>query len=220
MLKQAAATFAYVPNILFAREGTNYLANPTPSAFQHYWSLGIEEQFYLLWPLFLFVIYKAARGKKTGIIATTAVLSILSFAAGWWLTGVRQPWAFFLLPTRVWELGVGGLLAIALLAWSHLNEKASWKPPIAWIGLVTLTVPAFLYDDATAFPGWVAVFPVLGAAAVILGGTGYTTGGTVSLLSVRPMVWLGKVSYSVYLVHWPLLVVPQTTLGWENPIPF
>lgn len=218
MLKQAAATFAYVPNFQFAIEGTNYFDSATPSPFQHYWSLGLEEQFYLVWPLLLLGFYKLAKGNKKVLLLLTAALVVLSLAAGWWATSWRQPVAFFMLPTRAWELGVGALLAIALVTYPALRSDGRWKPFLGWAGLLGILASGFLFDKTTPFPGSAAALPVVSTALVILAGTG-SRGGVAKPLSVAPMQFLGKISYSVYLVHWPLVLLPQVAVGWENKLP-
>lgn len=107
----AIATALYVPNYFFAAEDTNYLAETTPSVFQHYWSLGIEEQFYLLWPALLAVGFWLCRRSERRVMVLVAGLTAVSFLACVVMMSVAQPWAFFSLPTRAWELGVGGLVA-------------------------------------------------------------------------------------------------------------
>ncbi|WP_345186735.1 acyltransferase family protein [Microbacterium panaciterrae] len=218
MLKQAAATFAYVPNFLFAVEGTNYFGPAVPSPFQHYWSLGLEEQFYLVWPLILLGFYKLSRGNKRVLLILTAMLVVLSFVAGWWATSWRQPVAFFLLPTRAWELGIGAVLAIALPLIPAFGSDGKWKLYLGWGGLLGVLIAGFAYDKTTQFPGTAAALPALATAMLILAGTG-TRGGVVKPLSVAPMQFLGKISYSVYLVHWPLVLLPQVAVGWENQLP-
>ena len=218
LMLDAVSTIAYVPNVRFALEGTDYLANETPSAYQHYWSLGIEEQFYVLWPLLLVTVLALGRRSTRTLWIVLCTLVIASFVAGWWATSWRQPWAFFLLPFRAWELGVGGLVALLLRQFPQIREPQPWKTPLAWIGLVAIIAAGFAMSSATPFPGWAAAVPVLGTAAVILGGTGMIGGWSpTSLLSHRVFQFLGKISYSLYLVHWPVLVLSQTIVGWHRP---
>lgn len=110
--QDAAATALYVPNIRFAVEGTDYLAETAPSPFQHYWSLGIEEQFYLIWPAVLAVAFLAVRKSVRGLFAVAAVMVLGSFSINLFLMQVSTPWAFFSLPSRAWELGVGAMVAL------------------------------------------------------------------------------------------------------------
>ena len=213
----AVATALYVPNYLFAAEGTNYLAESIPSLFQHYWSLGVEEQFYLVWPLllalgFLFVKRpKALFGIVLGIV-------VVSFAACVLLTFRSQPWAFFALPTRAWELGVGGLVAF-LLTYRPKIIAAVPAAVTGWLGLAGIVGSALLFTSATPFPGYWAAVPVLATAAVIIGGDSAAPFSPRSTLSLRPLLWVGLISYSLYLVHWPLLQVAQAAVGFENPLP-
>src|SRR5690625_3280952 len=110
----AVATALYVPNILFAVEGTEYLAETSPSVFQHYWSLGIEEQFYLFWPAILAAGFWLARRSERRLLYGVAALTLVSFIACVVWMDISQSWTFFSLPTRAWELGVGGLLAFLM----------------------------------------------------------------------------------------------------------
>ncbi|MFF1879595.1 acyltransferase family protein [Leifsonia sp. NPDC058230] len=217
VLQDALATALYVPNYWFAVEGTNYLATTTPSMFQHYWSLGIEEQFYLFWPAILAVGFLLARRSRRGLFVLMIVLVVASFAFSVWLLGQSQPWAFFSLPSRAWELGVGGLLAFLL------TKGARWvRGPfvaiLGWAGLAGLLVLAAVYNDTTVFPGVNALLPVLAAAALIAGCTARHAWSPARLLSLRPMLWLGMISYSLYLVHWPMLQLAQAALGLNEPL--
>ncbi|WP_353988407.1 acyltransferase family protein [Ruicaihuangia caeni] len=211
-LIDAVWTAFYVPNLAFAVEGTEYLAETAPSPYQHYWSLGVEEQFYLFWPLVLFVVWLIARKSRRVTAAIVAVLMLISFAVGWWLTYRSQPWAFFSLPTRAWELGAGAVIAIggpALAERIHPLIRAI----LAWAGLAAIFTAALLFDATTAFPGVAALVPVLGTAALIFllqVETPYSPG---RLLSLRPVMWVGAISYSLYLVHWPLQVIPAAAAG-------
>lgn len=215
VLLGAAATALYVPNYLFAAQGTNYLAETTPSLFQHYWSLGIEEQFYLLWPALLALGFAARRVKMLVLVVTAA--TILSLTLCVVLTFESQPWAFFGLPTRAWELGAGGIVALVVM-----YRPPAWRPALAkaigWTGIVAILACAMFFTEGTPFPGYWAIVPVVATAMVILAGAGKLT-VTSRLLSSRPMTSIGEISYSMYLVHWPLLVIPQAAVGFENPLP-
>ncbi|MFT4050807.1 MAG: acyltransferase family protein [Microbacterium sp.] len=213
----AVATAFYVPNYLFAVQGTDYLAETIPSLFQHYWSLGIEEQFYLLWPLLLLLGFRLIRRGRFLFIAVLALVA-LSFAACVLLTFRSQPWAFFALPTRAWELGIGGLAAILLAHRSHLLP-ATATAIIGWLGAGGIAAAVLLFDESTAFPGFWAALPVLATTAVIVAGHGEARYGPGRLLSMRGMQFVGLISYSLYLVHWPMLMIPQAAVGFEHPLP-
>lgn len=216
-LQDAAATALYVPNLLFAVQGTDYLAETAPSPFQHYWSLGIEEQFYLLWPAVLAVAFLAARKSPRGLLAVAAVMVLGSFSVNLLLMQVSTPWAFFSLPSRAWELGVGAV--IALLP-STVTKRAG--TPVAgavltYAGLAGITASFVLLSETTPFPGFAALLPVLATASTILGGSG--AAAHPRALSNGPTQAIGRWSYSIYLVHWPLLTIPQLAAGTENPLP-
>lgn len=213
----AVATALYVPNILFGLQGTNYLAESTPSIFQHYWSLGIEEQFYLLWPLLLLLVFRFLPGRRRLLISLT-IFATVSFAAGVWMTFQNQPWAFFGLPTRAWELAVGGIVAAAVTGRESIIPARA-MPFIGWLGVAGIGAAALTFTETTQFPGVAAALPVAATAAVLLAGTGPTRYGPAAFLSLRPLLFLGTISYSLYLVHWPLLVVPQAAVGFANPLP-
>jgi peptidoglycan/LPS O-acetylase OafA/YrhL len=217
VLRDALATALYLPNYWFAVQGTNYLAAQAPSMFQHYWSLGIEEQFYLFWPAALLLGFLLVRRSRSGLFVLIALLVIASFACSVWLLGQSQPWAFFSLPSRGWELGVGGLLAFALTKGARWVQGA----PVAilgWVGLAGLLVIAAVYNGATVFPGVNAVLPVVAAAALIIGCTAEHAWSPTRVLSLPPMLWFGMISYSLYLVHWPILQLAQAVIGLNQPL--
>ncbi|QNE46282.1 acyltransferase [Glaciihabitans sp. INWT7] len=227
ILKDAAATALWVPNVRFAIDKTDYLSGSAPSPLQHYWSLGVEEQFYLFWPLLLLLIFVLARRSKRMLGLAVAVLAVLSFAACLLVSPVAQPVAFFSLPTRAWELAVGGVVVFLVplarrLAGGHAAPLAG---VVGWIGLAATIGGALLLGTEpgteTAYPGVATLVPVLGTALVILAGSaGAAPGRSVGrLLAVRPLQYLGRISFSLYLVHWPLLVVAHERLGLATPLP-
>lgn len=206
MMRDVAATALYIPNVWFAYQGTDYLAETSPSVVQQYWSLGVEEQFYVVWPLLLIGLYRLTKGRITPLGGIVCALIVASFAAGFVATVVSQPLAFFSLPTRAWQLGLGGLLAIALLRAPQLGASRAAGLG-AWLGLVAIGASALMLDSSTAYPGAAALVPTVGAALVILGANA-APWSPHRLLSIGPAQWLGKISYSVYLVHWPILIIP------------
>ncbi|CAO1652880.1 acyltransferase [Salinibacterium sp. NSLL150] len=208
--KDAVATVFYVPNFLFAVRGTDYLAETAASPFQHYWSLGVEEQFYLLWPLVLLGLWKLAKSAsaRVALVASIVVASLLTSA---FLVETSGPWAYFSPASRAWELGVGALVALAFSRITLLPRAIS--AVIAWLGIVAIVLAAILYGDTTPFPGFAALLPVLGAAGVIAFGGKAGDAGPLRLLRLKPFQFLGTISYSLYLVHWPLIVFVDY-LGW------
>ena len=215
----AIATAFYVPNFLFAVQGTDYLAGTSPSVFQHYWSLGIEEQFYLFWPAILAAGFVLCRRSEGRLFALAGGLTLASFLACVLLMDVSTPWTFFGLHTRAWELGVGALIAFLLRSRAAQRLQHPAVGLLAWAGLAALLAGALLYDDATAFPGAAAALPVLATAAMIVGGN--ASGGlhATRLLGLAPFQLVGAISYSLYLVHWPLQIIPQAAVGEASPLP-
>jgi peptidoglycan/LPS O-acetylase OafA/YrhL len=211
----AVATALYVPNYFFASADADYLAEvSTPSLFQHYWSLGVEEQFYLLWPALLALVWALARTRRA-LVVTLAAVVVTSFALCVWLTVQSQPWAFFSLPTRAWELGVGGLVAV-LLQHRARAVPERFAAPLGWLGMAAVAASVVLFSSETLFPGAAAALPVLGTAAVIA--AGQTAKGPTRMLSVRAMVFVGAISYSLYLVHWPALMLPEAATPGRLPL--
>lgn len=218
VLRDGFATILYVPNLWFALQNTDYLADHSPSPYQHYWSLGVEEQFYLFWPLLLLVLFLVLRRRRWAMAIGMVVVAAASLIAGVLLTGSDQPMAFFSLPTRAWELLLGGIVGVLLLR-GALRVRA-WVAALGgWLGIALMFVSAVVFDADTPFPGWAALPPTVGAALVICFGAEAVRAGPSALLSLRPMQFLGLISYSLYLVHWPLLVITQAAVGEENPLP-
>jgi peptidoglycan/LPS O-acetylase OafA/YrhL len=162
----------------------------------HLWSLGIEEQFYLFWPLLLM----GAARLRLNILAVAGGIALASFALNVALIYSHPVAAFYLPLTRAWELAVGAGLACG---WSRISQTSMASNLRAGIGVVLIAVSAVLLDTHSTFPGWWAVLPVSGAALLLSAPAAW---GCRHLLASRPMVWIGLVSYPMYLWHWPLLV--------------
>lgn len=215
VVKDAIAATFYMPNLWFAYNATDYLAEKTPSLFLHYWSLGVEEQFYLLWPVLLAVLFRFCKARWSMAIAMSAII-VVSFAVCQHLTVTKQPDAFFLLPARVWEFGLGALVALALLDGRRLFP-ARVAAALGWLGLGAILGAGMVFTIGTVYPGSAVAIPVLGTALLIAAGN--APGGPAALLSVRPMTWIGDISYSLYLVHWPVLMLPVAAGAYMDHLP-
>ncbi|MER7999829.1 acyltransferase family protein [Streptomyces sp. NPDC095613] len=219
----AISSALYTVNFRLALSGTDYLAQDSPpSPFQHFWSLAVEEQFYLVWPPLLLLSRKAAARRRGLLAAPLALLCAVSFGLSVYATAYAPrdaaSWAYFGTHTRVWELGAGALLALFLAR----RERPAGAPgplrqalaaSLTWAGLACVLLAAVLFDADTPFPGYHALLPVLGTVLVLAGGARPTPFGAELLLARRPAVWLGGLSYGWYLWHWPLLVVGPMALG-------
>ena len=233
--KDGLANAFYVGNYRYALQATNYLSVSGPvSPLLNYWSLGVEEQFYLVWPALLVAASlvwwhrpKRTRPPSQGkaqpllaaVVVAMALLAVCSLAFSIWLTRVNEPWAFFSLPTRAWELAVGGLLALGAPRLRRLPPR--WMSVLSWAGIGAIVFSAVAFTAATPFPGTAALVPVLGAAAVVAGGCAPSRLGAVWLLGRWPMQVIGRVSYTWYLWHWPALVLAPAIVGhslsvWGN----
>ena len=203
-------------NVRLASEGVDYQQVSGPvSPFQHFWSLAVEEQFYLVWPLVILLTVLLARrfGRRAlGAVLFVGVGGSLFLSAT--LTQSSAPLAYFSAQTRAWEFGVGALVALAAARMPRV--PGSLRLLAAWTGLLLVVGSALVFDDSTAFPGIAALAPVLGCALVIAGGTGVAVrGGAGGLLGRRPLQLVGRVSYGWYLWHWPVLVLAALVLGQD-----
>lgn len=217
------ASAFYVQNWRLAGSSTDYLAaEEAPSPLQHYWSLSIEEQFYIFWPILILVVLAiASRARWNSRIAVTgalAVVTVASFSYGLYLTNTEPSAAYFVSTTRIWELGVGALLACVHQLWQPGRVLGIVA---AWAGLLLILWAATTYTPATPFPGAAALAPTLGAALFIWPACTSRWSPT-GPLGIKPIQWAGDASYSIYLWHWPFIaVVPWVgngRLGWIDSV--
>jgi peptidoglycan/LPS O-acetylase OafA/YrhL len=213
--RETIASALSVENWALAATATDYLSQESaPSPLQHYWSLSVEEQFYALWPLLIALLFYVGRRSRPVVWAGSglALVTGASLAASVHLTQSNPPAAYFVTHTRVWELGLGSLLALAVhLGW-RLRHPAV-RAALGWLGLGMIAWAAVMFDSATPFPGTAALLPTLGAVLVIAAATDGVRWSPRALLGSRPSQKLGDISYSLYLWHWPVVVIAPFALG-------
>ena len=211
-LRETVAAAFYVENWQLSWAAVDYLAaEDPPSPAQHYWSLSVEEQFYILWPLLIvaaaFLTRRRPERRIPAIRSVIAAVLVASFAASVVITATDGAAAYFVTHTRAWEFAVGGLLAVLPVSLSR--APARWAAPAAVAGWAGLLGALILFRESLPFPGWVALLPVAGTALVIWAGAPHRSGAAIV---GNPVVqWIGTVSYSLYLWHWPLVVLVPTT---------
>ena len=208
--RAARATALYVSNIFFAINGADYFAPEVKSnPLLHTWSLAVEEQFYLFWPLLIIVGLQLWRSKRA-LLAVLSALTIMSLAASVWFTARGGTFAFYELPARAWEFGIGGLAV--LLPRGILKLSSRWWAGFGWLGIFAIVGSAYFIRGTADFPGWIALFPVLGTTLALVAGAEQPHRGASILLDTAPLQMLGLLSYSWYLWHWPFLVFSKAIL--------
>lgn len=200
----ALMALLFLANLWFVLNTGYFAGGSETMPLLHCWSLGVEEQFYIGFPVLLLLVARYAPRWRAAVIAGVA---LFSFALAWATQANGDGFAFYLLPARAWELFVGALLALGALPavrWRLFRET------IAFVGIVAIVGAAMLYDSQTVFPGVAALAPVIGAAMLIHCAPGTLAG---RFLSLKPAVWIGLISYSLYLWHWPIIVFAEYAQG-------
>ena len=210
------ASAGFASNFVFAHRGADYLQSTLPpSPLQHFWSLAVEEQFYVVWPALIAVMCLGVSRERVtmlrlrvGLVSAAVVAG--SFVACMSLMDRNQVWAFYRPQSRAFELACGALLAALPGVGGALARRI--QAVCAWGGLALIVACGFVFDERTRFPGPWAMVPVLGAALVLRGGDA-TNWSPDSVLRLAPFQWVGSRSYSAYLWHWPVLIIGAAAIG-------
>jgi len=221
-IKDGIACALYVPNYWFIAQQVDYFAGGAPSPFQHYWTLGVEEQFYLLWPPMIiataWLVRRTRRRAKTDAppskspyLVLVTLVAVVSFALSLLITYVMPLAAYFSLPTRAWQLAVGALVALTADQWHRLPALPA--KITGWIGLAMILLACTYFTPDIPYPGTAALLPVLGTALLIGAGCATPSQGAGRVLAWSPMRAAGRLSYSWYLWHWPVLVFAPVLVG-------
>lgn len=206
LTRQVAASQFYLSNVYYWRTVNYFGMSADAVVLLHTWSLAVEEQFYLLYPLVLVALHRWCSRFIWAAISVGAVASFLLCVA---VVQIRPEASFYLLPTRAWELLLGSL---AFYLSSRWRRTETHNEALTWIGALLLMLAILAYREDTVVPGLFTLLPTGAAALLILGGES-AKGPAAKLLATAPMVWIGKISYSFYLVHWPIDVLAERELG-------
>lgn len=218
ILHQAWAALLYFQNWLLAAEATDYYADhATASPFQHFWSLSIQGQVFIIWPL-LFALAAAVAGAlrirfRPVVLTIFGTLTMSSLAFSIHRTLTDQLDAYFDTRTRLWEFGLGTLLALAL---PYLRLPRGIAVAAGWAGLAAMLSCGLILNVEGVFPGYAALWPLGAAALIIIAGNTGSRYGVDRILSLKPLVKLGEISYALYLWHWPVLIIYLVWRGRED----
>jgi len=202
----AAAVF--IANMNFAHHATDYFQSATtPSPVLHYWSLSVEEQFYMIWPALILITTKVGKALRRNVFIVMTVVTGTSFWFAIYLLHRNAIWGFYSLPTRAWELSLGGLLAVLAPSFKKIPRLVAAVG--SWLGLLGLTVTALFIPETALFPGVPALLPTLSTALLVVCGLRVP----LEVLTNSVTRYFGRISYSLYLWHWPILILPSVALA-------
>lgn len=218
-VQELLASALYFENWQLAINSVDYLAqNNEASPFQHFWAMSLQGQFYIIWPLLLLVTILLARfifkkQVRPVFLGTLIVVFFISLGYSIYKTDVNQPWAYFDTFTRVWEFSAGGILAL-LITNIKVNKQISII--LSWLGLFGLVSCGLILQVSTVFPGYAALWPVLSALFILIAGNQGGKYSAYGLLSSKPLITFGGISYGFYLWHWPILIFYFLITGNET----
>ena len=210
---EIVASVLYVENWALASKSVDYLAREEGSSpVQHFWAMSIQGQFYIIWfVVFLVAVSLGVHRIRTTLRVLLGVLFVGSLGYSVYLTNLDQPLAYFHTGTRVWEFAAGGLLALAISRIDKIPPRLA--APLGWVGLGLIVSCGLVLQVSELFPGWVALWPVVGGILVLASGSAAGRGTVARLLGSRPFVTIGGMSYAIYLWHWPILVLYLARTG-------
>lgn len=209
---EAIASTFYFENWYLAANAANYFAGE-PSPFQHYWSLAVEEQFYIVWPVLLLGLALTIKRKTLRILPALLALAIgLSFTYSLYLSFAEPNLAYFTTLGRVWEFGLGATIA---LVGQRIRFTKLGRTVFSLGGFAAILVSSLVLNETTNFPGWAALLPALGTVAVILSGLQALPNWLDRLYGFKPVSFTGEISYSLYLWHWPLIILLPWMTGYQ-----
>jgi peptidoglycan/LPS O-acetylase OafA/YrhL len=197
--KHVGSGASFISNIILWQESGYFDTSSAVKPLTHLWSLGIEEQFYIVWPLLLWAIFKL----RLPVLVSTVVLTAVSFGLGLYALEHDVVGAYYSPFNRFWELLIGAILAVVMLKRTYGDKATKWQQAGSIVGLILIVFTLFSLDGQSSFPGWNALAPTVGAALMI--GCGPQTLTARRIFSLRAIVWVGLISFPLYLWHWPLL---------------
>lgn len=213
LAKSAISTVFSLSNVFFWLTSGYFATEADLQPLLHTWSLGVEEQFYVLLPITIVLFYRFVRRL---LLPLLVIAFLLSLALSEWAIGRSVSASYFLLPTRSFELLAGSILAVS--KWRMGDRDVRLRNVLIVVGIMLILTPTFAFTEKTAFPGLNALYPTIGSALILLGGTSDTTVTASRVISTPVFRFFGDISYSLYLWHWPILAFLRVRFGEDLPV--